>query len=179
MKADVVILATPQHVTQTMLGNTTQPRRKETATFVFESKDSPLKQARLLLNTEYGTGKHKILHVHVPTLLHASDSHLIVATVIGEDARLHDDKQERKHIRSELVNWFGSHVEDWDLIGTTYVDYALPYGGTTARGREREHLIQDGIYCIGDHTMHPSVHGTLRSVERLLEHLEIPIPMKG
>ena len=161
-----------------MLGNTSPARRKETATYVFESKDSPLKQARLLLNTEYGNGEHKILHVHVPTLLHTSGSHLIVATVIGEDARLHEDEQERKQIRSEMVKWFGSGVKDWEFIGTTYVDYALPYGGTTAIGREREQLIQDGIYCIGDHTMHPSVHGTLRSVERLLEHLEIPIPMK-
>ena len=64
------------------------------------------------------------------------------------------------------------------LVGGTR-DYALPSGGTTATGRERQSLIQDGIYCIGDHTMHPSVQGTLRSVERLLEHLEIPIPMKG
>ena len=65
------------------------------------------------------------------------------------------------------------------LVGTTYVDYALPSGSTTATGRERLELLNNDVYCIGDHTMHPSVHGTLRSVERLLEHLEIPIPMKG
>ena len=39
MKADMVILATPQHVAQAMLGNTSPARRKETATYVFESKD--------------------------------------------------------------------------------------------------------------------------------------------
>ena len=178
MKADMVILATPQHVTQAMFGNTLQARRKETATYVFECKESPTKRARLLLNTEYGKSGQKILHVHVPTLLHASNSNLVVATVIGEDARLHEDEQEQEHIRDELVKWFGLPVKKWNMIGTTYVDYALPYGGTTAAGRERGQLIQDGIYCIGDHTMHPSVHGTLRSVERLLEHLEIPIPMK-
>ena len=178
MKADIIILATPQHVTQTMLGASTKPRRKETATYVFECKDSPLKRARLLLNTEYDSGQHRILHVHVPTLLHASDSHLVVATVIGEDARLHENEDERKRIRSELVDWFGTTVNDWESIGTTYVDYALPSGSMTAIGREREQLIRDGIYCIGDHTMHPSVHGTLSSVERLLEHLEIPIPLK-
>ena len=118
---------------------------------------APLKRARLLLNTEYSEGNHKILHVHVPTLLHGSDSHLVVATVIGEDSRLHDQKSEQKKIRTELINWFGSDAKDWSFIGTTYVDYALPSGGTTATGRERQSLIQDGIYCIGDHTMHPSV----------------------
>ena len=111
MKADMIILATPQHVTQTMLGTSTELRRKETATYVFEGKESPLKRARLLLNTEYGSDQHKVLHVHVPTLLHASDSHLVVATVIGEDARLHEEQEEQNRIRSELVDWFGSRCQ--------------------------------------------------------------------
>ena len=179
IKADIVVLATPQHVTQSMFGIQEEPRRKETATYVYACKHSPLKRARLLLNSEYGDGQHKILHVHVPTLLHGSESHLVVATVVGEDSRLHDQDNEQEKIRRELVNWFGTDANGWSFVGTTYVDYALPSGGTTAIGRERQPLIKDGIYCIGDHTIHPSVHGTFRSVERLLEHLEIPIPMKG
>ena len=178
LKADIVILATPQHVAQKLLGITNTSRRKETATYVFECQQTPLKRARLLLNTEYGNGENKVLHVHVPTLLHTASSHLLVATVIGEHSRLHDQKDEQEKIRSELITWFGSDVEEWPLVGTTYVDYALPSSSTTAVGRERSDLMVNDVYCIGDHTMHPSVHGTLRSVERLLEHLEIPIPMK-
>ena len=48
MKADMIILATPQHVTQTMLGTSTELRRKETATYVFESMDSPLKTSTIV-----------------------------------------------------------------------------------------------------------------------------------
>jgi 2-polyprenyl-6-methoxyphenol hydroxylase-like FAD-dependent oxidoreductase len=178
LKADIVILATPQHVAQKLLGITNTSRRKETATYVFECQQTPLKRARLLLNTEYGNGENKVLHVHVPTLLHTASSHLLVATVIGEHSRLHDQKGEQEKIRRELITWFGPDVEEWPLVGTTYVDYALPSSSTTAVGRERSDLMVNDVYCIGDHTMHPSVHGTLRSVERLLEHLEIPIPMK-
>ena len=179
LSADMVVLATPQHVTSRLLNEQEITRRKETATYVYACQDAPLKQARLLLNTEYGNGQHKILHVHVPTLVHDSDSHLVVATVVGEDARLHEQAAEQEQIQSELVKWFGNEVNEWSFVGTTYVDYALPSGGTTAIGRERRPLIHEGIYCVGDHTMHPSVHGTLRSVERMLEHLDIPIPMKG
>jgi hypothetical protein len=57
LKADIVILATPQHVAQKLLGITNTPRRKETATYVFECQQTPLKRARLLLNTEYGNGE--------------------------------------------------------------------------------------------------------------------------
>lgn len=179
LEADLVILATPQHVAHSLLGMTSNPRRKETATYVFECQQSPLKRARLLLNTEYGNSENKVLHVHVPTLLHSASSHLLVATVIGEHSRLHEQSEEQEKIRKELVAWFGSDADDWPLVGTTYVDYALPSSSTTAVGRERLDLMVNDVYCIGDHTMHPSVHGTLRSVERLLEHLEIPIPMKG
>jgi 2-polyprenyl-6-methoxyphenol hydroxylase-like FAD-dependent oxidoreductase len=178
LKADIVILATPQHVAQKLLGITNTSRRKETATYVFECQQTPLKRARLLLNTEYGNGENKVLHVHVPTLLHTASSHLLVATVIGEHSRLHDQKGEQEKIRRELITWFGPDVEEWPLVGTTYVDYALPSSSTTAVGRERSDLMVNDVCCIGDYTMHPSVHGTLRSVERLLEHLEIPIPMK-
>lgn len=179
MKADLVVLATPQNVAQKLLGMQGNIRRKETATYVFECQQTPLDKARLLLNTEYGNNGNKILHVHVPTLLHDSPSHLLVATVIGEDSRLHEERNEQNLIRNELISWFGNDAGKWPLVGTTYVDYALPSGSTTATGRERLELLNNDVYCIGDHTMHPSVHGTLRSVERLLEHLEIPIPMKG
>ena len=179
LQADLVVLATPQHITQNILGLQDKPRRKETATYVFECEEAPIQRPRLLLNAEHGNDQQKILHVHVPTLLHKQTPHLVVATVVGKDSRDHNKEQEHESIRSELTEWFGSEVQNWTFVGTTYVDYALPYGGTTAAGRERLDLIQDGIYCIGDHTMHPSVHGTLRSVERLLEHLKIPIPMKG
>ena len=70
-------------------------------------------------------------------------------------------------------------TSSWKLVGTTHVDYALPSGSVTAKGRERLELVHEGVYYIGDHTTHPSVHGTLRSVERLLERLEIALPLQS
>ena len=34
----------------------------------------------------------------------------------------------------------------------------------------------DGVLLAGDHTTHPSVQGTLRSAERVLEALGVPLP---
>lgn len=179
MDADLVVVAVPQHIANTWLENPQQILRKQTATFVFEAEQSPLDKPRLLLNREYAQEEQNILHVHVPTLLHPSSKHLIVATVVGEIASEHRKKAVQKSIHEELEQWFGEVASSWKLVGTTHVDYALPSGSVTAKGRERMELVHDGVYYIGDHTMHPSVHGTLRSVERLLERLEIPLPLQS
>lgn len=177
--ADLVVVAVPQHVANVWLDNPQEIVRKQTATFVFEADESPLNKPRLLLNREYEQDGQHILHVHVPTLLHPSDKHLIVATVVGDIATNHRKKTVQKAIHEELEQWFGQDTSSWNLVGTTHVDYALPSGSVTAKGRERLELVHDGVYYIGDHTIHPSVHGTLRSVERLLERLEIPLPLQS
>ena len=179
MDADLVVVAVPQHIANTWLENPQQILRKQTATFVFEAEQSPLDKPRLLLNREYAQEEQNILHVHVPTLLHPSSKHLIVATVVGEIASEHRKKAVQKSIHEELGQWFGEVASSWKLVGTTHVDYALPSGSVTAKGRERMELVHDGVHYIGDHTTHPSVHGTLRSVERLLERLEIPLPLQS
>ena len=179
MDADLVVVAVPQHIANTWLDNPQQILRKQTATFVFEAEQSPLGKPRLLLNREYAQEEQHILHVHVPTLLHTSSKHLIVATVVGEIASEHRKKAVQKSIHEELGQWFGEVASSWKLVGTTHVDYALPSGSVTAKGRERMELVHDGVHYIGDHTTHPSVHGTLRSVERLLERLEIPLPLQS
>ena len=177
--ADLVVVAVPQHVANVWLDSPQEIVRKQTATFVFEAEQSPLDKPRLLLNREYEQHEQNILHVHVPTLLHPSDKHLIVATVVGDIASNHQKKAVQKAIHEELKQWFGQDTSSWKLVGTTHVDYALPSDSVTAKGRERLGLIHDGVYYIGDHTIHPSVHGTLRSVERLLDRLEIPLPLQS
>ena len=177
--ADLVVVAVPQHVANVWLDSPQEIVRKQTATFVFEAEQSPLDKPRLLLNREYEQHEKNILHVHVPTLLHPSDKHLIVATVVGDIASNHQKKAVQKAIHEELEQWFGQDTSSWKLVGTTHVDYALPSDSVTAKGRERLGLIHDGVYYIGDHTIHPSVHGTLRSVERLLDRLEIPLPLQS
>ena len=177
LKADLVVIATPQHVANIWLGKDTPTLRKQTATFVFECDESPISKPRLLLNRDYGEKDQHVLHVHVPTLLHQSKRHLVVATVLGETASKHQEEKVQNVISSELRQWFGQQTNEWRFLTSTYVDYALPTDEVMGEGRERLSLIHDGVYYVGDHTMHPSVHGTLRSVERLLDHLNIPLPL--
>ena len=171
-KFDKVVLATPQNVSFHLLNRKPLKKVKKTATIVFNSLKNPLSRHRLLINEKYGLNGNKILHVH----LHPFHPQLVIATVIGEDADSLKDNQEE--ILSEFETWFGKQVREWEFVTVTKVDNALPIIDTNHIGRIHEEIESEGILIAGDHTTHPSVQGALFSAERVINHLNIPIPDK-
>jgi phytoene dehydrogenase-like protein len=176
---DRVILATPQHVVEDLLpGYSTEHETVErmTTTLVFSAPTPPFRQARLLLNERWGEESHKVLHVHVPTNLHASQTgqHFVTATLVGQDAV----EPSFEEIQQELKSWFGKGVQGWKHVLTTTVRHALPHIDPTHHARLLPDVEIDGVFLIGDHRAHPSVQGALASAERLLEQFEIPLPKR-
>ena len=171
-KFDKVVLATPQNVSFHLLNRKPLKKVKKTATIVFNSLKNPLSRHRLLINEKYGLNGNKILHAH----LHPFHPQLIIATVIGEDADSLKDNQDE--ILSEFETWFGKQVREWEFVTVTKVDNALPLIDTEHIGRIREPITEKGILLAGDYTTHPSVQGALFSAERVIKHLNIPIPDK-
>lgn len=174
---DNVVLATPQHVTAELLPSTRPTHttsERTTSTVVFEASSAPFKRARLLINERFGEVGHNVLHVYVPTNLHPSENgrHIVVATLLGEAAQQPDERA----VRKELETWFGRSVHDWTALTTTTVHHALPHQAPDMVGREMPDVIQDGVLLAGDHRSHPSVQGALRSAERVLGHLNVPLP---
>jgi glycine/D-amino acid oxidase-like deaminating enzyme len=167
---DRVVLATPQHVTASMLGLATPARERTTTTHVFSCATPPLSAARLLLNGEFNVAASPVLHVHVPTLLHprADGQHLVVATLL-------DDRTDAAATLTHLDRWFGS-TEGWTHVASTHVPHALPIIPVDHVGRDHLPVEVDGLLLAGDHTTHPSVQGTLRSAERVLEALGVTLP---
>ena len=169
---DKVILATPQNVSFRLLNRKPLKKVRKTATIVFKSSKNPLSRYRLLINEKYGLNGNKILHAHS----HPFHTELVIATVIGEDTdSLKDDQGV---ILSEFETWFGNQVRKWKFVTVTKVDNALPLIDTEHVGRTREPITEKGILLAGDYTTHPSVQGALFSAERVINHLNIPIPDK-
>ena len=177
---DRVVLAVPQHVAGTMLPSSLgshQPVERLTTTVVFTAQTAPFTQARLLLNEEWGQNGQSVLHVHLPTNLHPHPEghHWVVATLVGKEAETPDADA----VKSELALWFGPSVDAWTHLTTTTVRHALPHIDPNHHARELPDVAIDGVLMAGDHRTHPSVQGTLRSAERILHHLNIPIPRRA
>ena len=176
---DRVVLAVPQHVAGKMLPESLgehQPVERLTTTVVFVAPTAPFSQARLLLNEEWGEDSQHVLHVHLPTNLHPHPDghHWVVATLVGKDA----ENVDVESVKGELTNWFGPSVSQWSHLTTTTARHALPHINPAHHARALPNLEVNGILLAGDHRTHPSVQGTLRSAERVLEHLNIPIPRR-
>ena len=169
---DKVVLATPQNVSFNLLGREPLKKVKKTATIVFNTHNNPLSKNRLLINEKYGLNGNKILHAHT----HPYHPQLVIATVVGEDAD--SLKENQDDILFEFETWFGKEVRDWEFVTVTKVDNALPLIDIDHIGRTREPISEKGIVLAGDFTTHPSVQGALFSAERVIDHLNIPIPDK-
>ena len=87
-------------------------------------------------------------------------------------------KENQDEILLEFETWFGKEVRDWEFVTVTKVDNALPLIDIDHIGRIREPISEKGIVLAGDFTTHPSVQGALFSAERVIDHLNIPIPDK-
>ncbi len=169
--ADVVILATPQHITQSLL----QKKRVEgsmrtTKMFCYLSPSAPYMHPALMLSSTWQPNQSAILHLNIPTLVHprSDGKHMICATVIGMDATSCNEQS----IQDELVEWFGEEVQQWEFLTSTEVVDALP---SSALEKLNLQPTKD-VYVIGDHCIHGSVQGTLESVERCLQAIGVPRP---
>lgn len=177
---DCVVLAVPQHVAATLLPASSGQHdmvERRTATVVFQAPRPPFKQPRLLLNESWGEEGNTVLHVHVPTNLHAhpSGEHWVAATLVGAAA----DQPKAEAVLEELKTWFGDQVNTWSYITTTTVRHALPHINPDHHERVLPEIEIDGVVLVGDHRTHPSVQGALASAERALNHLGVPVPGRG
>lgn len=176
---DRVVLAVPQHVAARLLPELSSdhsPVERLTSTVAFVAPRAPYEQPRLLLNEEWGDEGNTVLHVHIPTNVHGhpAGEHWVVATLVGQDA----DEPDVAVVRQELHRWFGSTVDQWVHLTTTTVRHALPHIDPNHHQRFFSDVEVNGVVVAGDHRAHPSVQGTLRSAERALEHLNIPLPRR-
>jgi len=176
---DRVVLAVPQHAAVALhpaLAGEHQPVERLTSTVAFVAPTSPFTEARLMVNETWDNKEHQVLHVHVPTNLHPhpGGEHWVVATLIGEPATSPDVSA----VQQELRTWFGESVDRWEHVTTTTVRPALPHIDPSHHQRTQSDVEVDGVLVVGDHRTHPSVQGALRSAERALKHLNIPLPRR-
>lgn len=145
-------------------------------TLHFAATTSPLKTKHVLLNADVKTNNGLIAHLAVPsdvqpTYAPASKS-LVTITVVGERADalgLLDAASVELAVRQEASRWFPEASEDWNLLATQHIEHALPEVGPEVT------LLSDrrstGFEC-GDHTLHGSVEGALRSAESVAQAVD-------
>lgn len=130
-------------------------------TLYFSADKAPVSKAVVILN---GNESGLVNHVFVPTNLHKEyapkGKHLIAVNVVKEHD-LDDEELEVKCL-TELSDWFGLSVMDWQHLKTYYIKYAMPFKPILDEVRFFK-KVSETVYCCGDSLSIGSMETALRS----------------
>jgi phytoene dehydrogenase-like protein len=163
MEAKFVLIATNAIHANAIIGKNEMPTEcSHVSTLYFTTEQAPVSKPVVMLNGDNGTTL--VNHVFVPTLLHPeyapSGKHLVAVSVVKEHD-LDDEELEAKCL-TELSEWFGLKVMDWQLLKTYHIKYAMPFKPIVDE-IEFTKKISQHIYACGDSLSVGSMESALRS----------------
>jgi phytoene dehydrogenase-like protein len=75
-----------------------------------------------------------------------------------------DDASLAENMKSELKQWYGKQVEDWKMLKTYRINYALPNQDTVRNEVSNSELqINENVYMCGDHLMNGSINAAMKT----------------
>jgi phytoene dehydrogenase-like protein len=147
------------------------PTSLGTTCHYFSAPKSPLEQPLLLLN---GDRTGPINNVTVPSDVAPSyapeGKSLVAVSTQGAEIPETDEASGDVAVRRQLQEWFGSQVDQWELIRSYRIPHALPGQAVPGWKRgSRGPRLADHLYCCGDYCETASINGAMLSGRRAAE----------
>jgi phytoene dehydrogenase-like protein len=78
-----------------------------------------------------------------------------------------------ENMKAELKQWYGNQVEDWKMLKTYRIQYALPNQDSVCDEVTANKLqINDNLFICGDHLMNGSINAAMKSGRLVAEVIE-------
>lgn len=142
----------------------------------FEAKVAPTEKAIVVLNAS--VNKKWANNLTVMTNIspeYAPENKVLIAVSFNGIPSISDELL-AENIKNELRNWYGNQVEDWKMLKTYRVNYALPNQEKVAnKVTQSEIQINENLFICGDHLMNGSINAAMKSgrlVAELIFQLE-------
>ena len=75
-----------------------------------------------------------------------------------------DDASLAENMKAELKQWYEKQVDDWKLLKTYRINYALPNQDTVSNEISNSELqINENLFICGDHLMNGSINAAMKS----------------
>ncbi len=142
----------------------------------FEAKVAPTKKAVVVLNASLN--KKWVNNLTVMTNIsdeYAPENKVLIAVSLNGIPSISDELL-AENMKNELRRWYGNQVEDWKMLKTYRVNYALPSQEKVANEvTQSEIQISENLFICGDHLMNGSINAAMKSgrlVAELIVQLE-------
>lgn len=84
-----------------------------------------------------------------------------------------DDTLLAENMKEELKQWYGNQVDDWKLLKTYRIQYALPNQDSVCDELTRTDVqINENLYICGDHLMNGSINAAMKSGRLVAELID-------
>ena len=163
-EADKIIIATEAiGLASTYIPKTKQNFHQVTNVY-FEAKIAPTKKAVVILNAS--TDKKWVNNLTV--MSNVSNKYAPAAKVLisisYNGIPTIDDATLAENMKTELKQWYGNQVEDWKLLKTYRINYALPnQEKVTDEVTHSEIKINDNLFICGDYLLNGSINAAMKS----------------
>ncbi|HKK92143.1 MAG TPA: NAD(P)/FAD-dependent oxidoreductase [Longimicrobiales bacterium] len=162
VRADRVVLAVDAAATETLIG-VPAPPLKPGLTAYYDAPESPVGDPLLVLNGEgHGPVNHLAVLSDVAPGYAPAGRSLVAVNAVGDAATEPDAFDVAA--REQLAGWYGEDVvERWRHLRTYHIPHALPAHPPGSLDPSDGPLEIDGVLVAGDHRVHGSIEGALRS----------------
>lgn len=84
-----------------------------------------------------------------------------------------DDTTLAENMKTELKKWYGNQVEDWKLLKTYRINYALPNQEKVANEVATSEIkINENLFICGDHLLNGSINAAMKSGRLVAELID-------
>lgn len=139
----------------------------------FEAKTAQTKNAAVVLNAT--TDKKWVNNLTVLSNVsqkYAPKGKVLVSVSVNGNPEIADETL-AQNMKTELKKWYGNQVNDWKMIKTYSIKYALPnQEKITNEVSESDLKITDNLFICGDHLMNGSINAAMKSGRMVAELIQ-------
>lgn len=162
LSARAVVLATDGPATQRLIDLEDVPGYRPALCIYYAAAKPPVEEGILILN---GEGRGPVMNFtpmsRVSSTYAPAGRELLSATILGDAI---ERPEVRVEARSQLREWFGPAVDEWEEVAAYRIPVGLPDQSPRAGGvRARSLRTDDGVFVAGDHRRHGSIEGAIMS----------------
>lgn len=164
LDTDKIIIATEAiGIASNYISKTKQNFHQVTNVY-FEAKIAPTQKAVVVLNAS----THKKWVNNLTVMSNVSNKYAPAAKVLisisYNGIPTIDDETLAENMKTELKQWYGNQVEDWKLLKTYRIKYALPNQEKVSNEVTHSEIkINDNLFICGDYLLNGSINAAMKS----------------
>lgn len=150
-----------------------QTKSHQVTSAYFTAKTPPTNKAVVVLNASKNKKWVNNLTVMTNLSIDYAPKNEVLLCISCNGITNENDETIADNIKTELKQWYGKQVEDWQLLKTYKINYALPDLKIMRDDLTKSDFkINNSLYICGDHLLNGSINAAMKSGRLVAEYLE-------